>query len=70
VKKVRVIANKVRNEEDEQFVRARIPEEALLGIVHYTGDVQEADRAGKSPYDYSKQTVEEIRAIKARIDGE
>lgn len=70
VKKVRVIANKVRNEEDEAFVRSRIPEEALLGIVHYNGEVQEADRSGKSPYDYSEQTVAEIRAIKARIDNE
>jgi len=70
VKKVRVVANKVRNAEDEAFVRSRIPEDALLGVVHYEGDVQEADRAGKSPYDTSKRTVEEIRAIKARIDSE
>ena len=70
VKKVRVVANKVRNAEDEEFVRSRIPEDALLGIVRYEGDVQEADRAGKSPYDYSRRTVDEIRAIKARIDGE
>ena len=70
VKKVRVVANKVRNAEDEAFVRSRIPEEALLGVVHYNGEVQEADRSGKSPYDYSEQTVAEIRAIKARIDNE
>jgi CO dehydrogenase maturation factor len=70
VTKVRVVANKVRDEQDEQFIRARIPEEDLLGIIHYNTDVIAADRSGKSPYDFSEKAVEEIRAIKAKIDAE
>ena len=70
VKTVRVVANKVRDESDEEFIRSRIPEGALLGIVHYCDDVSAADRAGKSPYEFSEKTVAEIRAIKARIDNE
>ena len=33
-------------------------------------DVIDADRKGLSPYDCSPQALEEIRAIKARIDQE
>ena len=70
VTKVRVVANKVRDERDEEFLRQRIPAEDLLGFVHYNPDVIEADRNGQSPFDYSDKAVEEIRAIKERMDAE
>ena len=70
VKQVRVVANKVRGPEDEQFVRERIPEEDLLGFIHYNSDVIDADRQGKSPYDFSEIAREEIRSSKAKIDSE
>ena len=69
IRTVRVVANKVRTPEDEAFIRRNIPEEDLLGIVHYSDDVTAADRAGRSPYEQSEQTVAEIRAIKDRIDN-
>ncbi len=68
VKTVRVVANKLRTPEDEAFIRESIPRENLLGMVHYSEDVAASDRAGRSPYDYSRETVDEIRAIKALID--
>jgi len=65
---VKVVANKVRDSEDEAFIRANIPEDALLGILHYNPEVIDADRRGLSPYDVSPAMVEEIRQIKARMD--
>ena len=41
-----------------------------MGFIHYDADVIDADRRGMSPYDTSAHTVDEIRAIKARIDSE
>ena len=70
ITQVRVVANKVRSAEDEEFIRSRIPEEDLLGFIHYNADVIDADRNGKSPYDFSPEAVEEIRAIKAKMDAE
>ena len=70
VRTVRVVANKIRSQADEEFIRSRVPEEALLGFVHYEDDVSAADRAGRSPYEFSEKTVAEIRAIKERIDNE
>ena len=68
VTKVDVVANKIRDAEDEAFIRANIPAEALLGFMHYNPEVIDADRRGLSPYDVSPRMVEEIRRIKARMD--
>ena len=70
VKRVRVVANKVRDERDEEFVKTAIPAEDLLGIIHYNTEVIDADRNGKSPYDYSPTAIEEIRKIKEILDRE
>ena len=68
VKRVRVVANKIRDEKDEQFVRNAIPAEDLLGCIHYNPEIMDADRNGKSPYDFSPTAIEEIRQIKAILD--
>ena len=68
ITKVNVVANKVRDEGDREFIRSRIQAENLLGFISYNPEVIDADRRGLSPYDVSPQAVEEIRAIKARID--
>jgi len=63
-----VVANKIRDDSDEAFVRARIPASDLLGLIHYNPDVIDADRKGLSPYDCSPAALDEIRAIKAKMD--
>ncbi|MDO5400071.1 MAG: carbon monoxide dehydrogenase accessory protein CooC [Eubacteriales bacterium] len=70
VQRVRVVANKVRDEKDEAFVRSSIPAEDLLGMVHYNLEIMDADRQGMSPYDCSPTAIEEIRKIKAILDRE
>lgn len=68
VKQVRVVANKVRDEKDEAFIRSKIPADDLLGFVHYSPEVIDADRNGSSPFDFSQSAVCEIQKIKERID--
>ena len=68
IKRVRVVANKVRDEQDEQFIRDAIPADDLLGFIHYNLEIMDADRNGQSPYDYSPKAIEEIRKIKAVLD--
>ena len=64
VKRVRVVANKIRDEKDEDFIRNAIPAEDLLGFIHYNLEIMDADRNGQSPYDYSPKAIEEIRKIR------
>ena len=68
VKRVRVVANKVRDARDEEFVKSAIPAEDLLGMIHYNPEIMDADRNGKSPYDFSPTAIEEIRKIKTILD--
>ncbi len=70
VKQVRVVANKIRDESDEEFIRSAIPAEDLLGFIHYNSEIIDADRQGKSPYDFSPSAIEEIRKIKEILDRE
>ncbi len=70
IHKVQVVANKVRDQRDEDYIRSVIPEEDLLGFIHYNPEIMDADRNGQSPYDYSEKAIEEIRAIKAKLDQE
>lgn len=69
VPRIGVVANKVRNEADEAFIRAQIPESELLGIIHFNEDVMNADRSNVSPFDNSTQLVSEIITIKTKLDA-
>lgn len=68
VNRVRVVANKVRDAKDEDFIRSQIPADDLLGFVHYNLEIMDADRNGQSPYDYSPAAIAEIRKIKEILD--
>jgi CO dehydrogenase maturation factor len=68
VRSVSVVANKVRGAEDEAFCRENLPQEALLGLIHYDDEIAKADRAGLSPFDTSEAAKQEIRSIKNKIE--
>nr|WP_320027172.1 AAA family ATPase [uncultured Acetobacterium sp.] len=68
VPRVGVIANKIRDEKDEAFVRSKIAEEELLGLIHFNSEVIDADRHGISPFDCSQGLIDEIIRIKERIE--
>ena len=70
IHRVSVVANKIRDDSDREFVRSRVPEENLLGFIPYDADVIDADRKGLSPYDCSPAALDAIRAIKARLDSQ
>jgi CO dehydrogenase maturation factor len=69
VRRVSVVANKIRGKDDEIFLKTRIPEDELFGFIRYREGVILADRQGASPFDTSADTREEIRGIKERIDA-
>ena len=70
VKKVSVVANKVRSEDDKQFLQTHIPEGDLLGFISYSEDMIGADRKGSSPYDAGGKAIDEILIIKHQIDSD
>ena len=70
IRRVHVVSNKVRDAEDERFLRENIPPEDFLGVIHYSPLVAAADREAVSPFDTATDTVAEIRNIKQILDKE
>ena len=67
VRQVYVVGNKVRNKEDEEFIKSNLEEGEALGFIYYNQDVIDADRANKSPYDISCDVKLQIQAIKDKL---
>jgi CO dehydrogenase maturation factor len=68
VKNVFVVANKVRGEEDLNFIKKGIGDMDLAGHISFNNAVMEADIKGASPFSHSPKTVEEIKQIKTAIE--
>jgi len=64
VKKVFVVANKVRGPEDLDFIRNGIGDMEIAGHISFNHDVMEADIKGASPFSFSPGTVDEVKKIK------
>lgn len=68
VKNVFVVANKVRDEKDLDFIKSGIGNMTLSGHISFNNLIMEADIKGDSPFKYSPVTVEEIKNIKNQIE--
>jgi len=68
VQKVYVVANKVRGSEDILFIKDNIGQMEVAGSLSFNNAIMEADMKGASPYLFSKETVDEVRELKKRIE--
>ncbi len=68
VKKVFIVANKVRNADDLDFIRKNIGDMKIVGSLKFSESIMTADIKGSSPYVYSPESVSEVRGIKERIE--
>jgi len=64
-----LIGNKVRNEEEETFLRTETPEVPVLGIMQANLAVQEADRLGIAVYDHVPELREAGFEIANNLSG-
>jgi len=70
VKKVSVAGSKVKNSEDEEFIKNRVLQDALLGVIRWSEDILAADRKGVSPFDEGGSVIEDVKKIKSELDKE
>ena len=68
VKKVFIVANKVRGPEDLNFIKDNIGDMELIGSIRFNHSIMEADIKGSSPYNCSPETVSEIKDLKEKIE--
>jgi CO dehydrogenase maturation factor len=70
VRKVFVVANKVRGQEDIYFIKDNIKGIEFLGSIPFNHAIMEADMKGSSPYLYSSETVDAVRDLKKNMEKE
>jgi CO dehydrogenase maturation factor len=69
VKKVFVVANKVRNKEDIMFIKNSLSEIEFLGSISFNNDIMESDIKGLPSYEASQQTIDEVIKIKKALEA-
>ncbi len=63
IKRVMVVVNKVRSEEQGKQVAEHLNGLNVLGFMHYDDDTLKSDLEGTSPFDASESAVHDVRAI-------
>jgi CO dehydrogenase maturation factor len=66
VKKISAIANKVRNIQEEKFLKDYMPDFNILGFLPYDDGIIESDRSGRAIYN-NNRVVEGIKDIRDKI---
>ncbi len=67
VERVFAVANKVRKEEDIEYIENNINKDDMLGWIYYNEEIVDSDRRESSPYDLCKKTVTEVNIIKEKL---
>lgn len=68
IKHLFVVANKVREERDIEFIRSALGDMHLAGAIMFRPEIMEADIGGTPPYERSPETVREVEGIKREIE--
>ena len=72
IKYIKVVANKVRNDDDLSAINNFCDQHnmSLIGVVPYDEEMVAAERAEKSPYDYASQSagINAIRTLAMHVD--
>ncbi len=69
VSRVFVIANKVRSDDDTNFIKKKIGDMTLAGALRFDNDIMEADMEGIPPYKDSESLLSGIQEIRGCIEG-
>ncbi len=68
--KLAIVANKVRSEQDVEFLRKNLPDIPVLGYLPFDEKVIEADLTGKPPYELSPALVAAAEEIGRQLTEE
>ncbi len=68
IKKVFLVLNKVHNKNEEEKLKAYLPDLPVIGVVAERDSIRLADLDGKSPFDIDESFVDDIAKIKANLD--
>lgn len=67
IKRVVVLGNRVRDDEDERLIRSALPDFEVIGFVPEDDEVVQADRQGRRPYERIAEAPAELHQTAARL---
>jgi len=71
IQSIRLVMNKVVDEDDAELLKQSFPEDQILGFVSFDRELMKLDREGKAPYDFFKNTdagfMKEMKTIKDNV---
>jgi CO dehydrogenase maturation factor len=68
IQRVYVVGNRIRNEQDKQFVLDHLPGDEVLGFLPFSERVIDADMKGLAVFDVAPELVREARGIRAKLN--
>jgi len=69
IKRVFVIANKIRKEKDMEFIKDSLDDMELLGHMSFNDDIMESDIRGLPSFEASQEVVEEAVKMKEKLEN-
>jgi len=69
VKKVFFVANKIRTDEDIEFLKNHIKDVQFLGALRFSQTLMDSDIRGISPFHGSPEAVSQVKEIKLQLDA-
>lgn len=67
IKKIVVIGNRVKSEEDKQLIKDSMPDYEILGFIPEMDEIVASDRTGKRPFDDITTLPDEIKEITRKL---
>jgi len=68
VRKAFIVANKVRDPDDLNFIRNNIKDMKVIGSIQFNDAIVAADIRGASPYGISPESTREVKEVKERLE--
>jgi CO dehydrogenase maturation factor len=66
--KVAIVGNKIRSDQDREFLQKNLPDLPVLGFLPFDEKIIEADLTGKPPYELSPALVAAAEEIGRKLE--
>jgi len=67
IRKLNFVGNKIRSEQDREFLLKEMPDFEFLGFMPYRDEIIEADLNGRPPYEKDRESLELVKAMLDKI---
>ena len=63
VENISIVGNKIRSDNDKEFIKSVLPDTEFLGFIPYDPAITEADLASRSLIEASREAAKEVKDI-------